>query len=62
MKINSQLCVYFLDKTQGLFALLKSSVMMKLTFETVQDWTLAIKFVNVRDQGVYVCQVKSSEQ
>ena len=21
------------------------------------DWTLAIKFVNQRDQGVYVCQV-----
>ena len=24
------------------------------------DWTLAIKFVNQRDQGVYVCQVRSS--
>ena len=35
---------------------------MKVIFETRQDWTLAIKFVNVRDQGVYVCQVKSSEQ
>ena len=35
---------------------------MKVIFETRQDWTLAIKFVNVRDQGVYVCQVKSSER
>ena len=24
------------------------------------DWTLAIKFVNKRDQGVYVCQVTDS--
>ena len=23
------------------------------------DWTLAIKFVNQRDQGVYVCQVSN---
>ena len=23
----------------------------------MNDWTLAIKFVSVRDQGVYVCQV-----
>ena len=25
------------------------------------DWTLAIKYVSVKDEGVYVCQVKDSD-